>query len=36
MALQAMAHRLLTSRAAGSYADFLQQRLEINYFAAAA
>lgn len=36
MALQAMAHRLLGHNAPDSYADFLQQRLEINYFAAAA
>ncbi|MBO9578191.1 MAG: helix-turn-helix domain-containing protein [Microbacteriaceae bacterium] len=34
LALQAMAHRLLSHEAPGSYADFLQQRLEINYFAA--
>ncbi|WP_029151378.1 XRE family transcriptional regulator [Microbacterium indicum] len=34
MALQAMAHRLLGHRPPTSYADFLQQRLEINYFAA--
>jgi transcriptional regulator with XRE-family HTH domain/predicted transcriptional regulator len=36
MALQAMAHRLLGHEHPSSYADFLQQRLEINYFAAAA
>ncbi|MFT4258888.1 helix-turn-helix domain-containing protein [Microbacterium sp.] len=36
MALQAMAHRLLGHRPPTSYADFLQQRLEINYFAACA
>ncbi len=35
MALQAMAHRLLEHHEPTSYADFLQQRLEINYFAAA-
>ena len=35
MALQAMAHRLLGHEEPASYADFLQQRLEINYFAAA-
>jgi len=34
MALQAMAHRLLGHTPSTSYADFLQQRLEINYFAA--
>ncbi|WP_375385363.1 helix-turn-helix domain-containing protein [uncultured Microbacterium sp.] len=34
MALQAMAHRLLGHRRPADYADFLQQRLEINYFAA--
>jgi transcriptional regulator with XRE-family HTH domain len=34
MALQAMAHRLLGHRPPTDYADFLQQRLEINYFAA--
>jgi len=34
MALQAMAHRILGHRPPHSYADFLQQRLEINYFAA--
>jgi predicted transcriptional regulator/DNA-binding XRE family transcriptional regulator len=35
MALQAIAHRLLGHTAPGSYAEFLQQRLQINYFAAA-
>jgi transcriptional regulator with XRE-family HTH domain len=35
MALQAIAHRLLEHAEPVSYADFLQQRLEINYFAAA-
>ncbi|GAB2462214.1 transcriptional regulator with XRE-family HTH domain [Conyzicola lurida] len=35
MALQAMAHRLLGHQEPASYAEFLQQRLEINYFAAA-
>ncbi|MDN3496343.1 helix-turn-helix domain-containing protein [Planococcus sp. APC 4015] len=34
MALQAMAHRLLGHKPPTDYADFLQQRLEINYFAA--
>lgn len=34
MALQAMAHRLLGHTPPTSYADFLQQRLEINYYAA--
>jgi hypothetical protein len=34
MALQAMAHRLLRHEPPESYADFLRQRLEINYFAA--
>ncbi|WP_345751572.1 helix-turn-helix domain-containing protein [Microbacterium rhizophilus] len=34
MALQAMAHRLLGHKPPTSYADFLQQRLEINYYAA--
>ncbi len=34
MALQAMAHRLLGHTPPNDYADFLQQRLEINYFAA--
>jgi len=36
LTLQALAHRLLGHEAPASYADFLQQRLEINYFAAAA
>ena len=36
MALQAMAHRMLGHTAPEDYAHFLQQRLEINYFAAAA
>lgn len=35
MALQAVAHRLLEHHAPRDYAEFLQQRLEINYFAAA-
>lgn len=35
MALQAIAHRLLGHTLPDSYAMFLQQRLEINYFAAA-
>ena len=35
MALQALAHRLLDHHEPGSYAEFLRQRLEINYFAAA-
>ncbi|MFV0320189.1 MAG: helix-turn-helix domain-containing protein [Microbacterium sp.] len=34
MALQAMAHRLLGHTPPSDYADFLQQRLEINYYAA--
>ncbi|MFT4229699.1 MAG: helix-turn-helix domain-containing protein [Microbacterium sp.] len=34
MALQAMAHRLLEHRPPEDYADFLRQRLEINYYAA--
>jgi hypothetical protein len=34
MALQAMAHRLLGHERPASYADFLRQRLEINYYAA--
>ncbi|BDV29954.1 XRE family transcriptional regulator [Microbacterium terricola] len=34
MALQAMAHRLLGHERPSDYADFLQQRLEINYYAA--
>lgn len=36
MALQAMAHRILGHTAPHDYAEFLQQRLEINYFAASA
>jgi transcriptional regulator with XRE-family HTH domain len=36
MALQAMGHRLLGHERPNSYAEFLWQRLEINYFAAAA
>ncbi|MDR5700294.1 helix-turn-helix domain-containing protein [Agromyces aerolatus] len=35
MALQAMAHRLLGHQPPASYDEFLQQRLEINYYAAA-
>ena len=35
MALQAMGHRVLGHEHPVTYADFLQQRLEINYFAAA-
>ncbi len=35
MALQAMGHRILGHLPPTSYAEFLQQRLEINYFAAA-
>ncbi|ODU66179.1 MAG: XRE family transcriptional regulator [Micrococcales bacterium 70-64] len=35
MALQAMAHRVLGHTTPSTYADFLRQRLEINYFAAA-
>ena len=35
MALQAVAHRLLEHTQPESYAEFLHQRLEINYFAAA-
>jgi transcriptional regulator with XRE-family HTH domain/predicted transcriptional regulator len=35
MALQAIAHRLLGHEAPSDYAQFLQQRLEINYFATA-
>ncbi|HXR44284.1 MAG TPA: helix-turn-helix domain-containing protein, partial [Pseudolysinimonas sp.] len=35
MALQAIAHRLMGHAAPTSYAQFLRQRLEINYFAAA-
>ncbi|PWD51708.1 XRE family transcriptional regulator [Serinibacter arcticus] len=36
LALQAMAHRLLGHGRPTSYAEFLRQRLEITYFAAAA
>ncbi len=35
LALQAMAHRVLGHTAPTSYADFLKQRLEINYFSSA-
>src|SRR5690606_30071261 len=35
LALQAMAHQLLGHQRPTSYADFLRQRIEINYFAAA-
>jgi transcriptional regulator with XRE-family HTH domain/predicted transcriptional regulator len=35
MALQAMAHRVLGHHEPRTYAEFLQQRLEINYFATA-
>ena len=35
MALQALAHRILDHHEPASYAEFLRQRLEINYFAAA-
>lgn len=35
MALQAMGHRVLGHEQPVDYADFLRQRLEINYFAAA-
>lgn len=35
MALQAIAHRLLEHSVPATYAEFLRQRLEINYFAAA-
>ncbi len=35
MALQAIAHRLLGHSAPADYAEFLHQRLEINYFASA-
>lgn len=35
IALQAVAHRVLDHTPPASYADFLRQRLEINYFAAA-
>ena len=34
LALQAMAHRVLGHREPANYAEFLRQRLEINYFAA--
>ncbi|GAB3616194.1 hypothetical protein GCM10027416_07510 [Okibacterium endophyticum] len=34
MALQALAHRILGHKRPVSYAEFLKQRLEINYFAA--
>lgn len=34
MALQAMAHRILRHERPRSYAEFLRQRLEINYYAA--
>jgi transcriptional regulator with XRE-family HTH domain len=36
MALQAMAHRILGHERPRDYAEFLRQRLEINYFAACA
>ncbi|WP_108718368.1 helix-turn-helix domain-containing protein [Miniimonas sp. S16] len=36
LALQAMAHRLIGHERPTSYAEFLRQRLEITYFAAAA
>jgi len=36
LALQALAHRVLGHERPASYADFLHQRVEINYFAAAA
>jgi transcriptional regulator with XRE-family HTH domain/predicted transcriptional regulator len=35
MALQALGHRVLGHEHPATYADFLRQRLEINYFAAA-
>lgn len=35
LALQAMAHRVLGHNEPKSYAEFLEQRLQINYFAAA-
>jgi XRE family transcriptional regulator, fatty acid utilization regulator len=35
MALQAIAHRLLGHEVPATYAEFLRQRLQINYFAAA-
>lgn len=34
LALQALAHRVLGHREPSSYAEFLEQRLQINYFAA--
>ncbi len=36
MAMQAIAHRLLDHEVPTTYAEFLRQRLEINYFAACA
>lgn len=36
LALQAIAHRVLGHERPASYADFLRQRVEINYFASAA
>lgn len=35
LALQAMGHRVLGHKEPASYAEFLEQRLQINYFAAA-
>ncbi|MFA5608128.1 MAG: helix-turn-helix domain-containing protein [Leucobacter sp.] len=35
LALQAMAHRVLGHKEPSSYAEFLEQRMQINYFAAA-
>lgn len=35
LALQAMAHRVLSHESPTSYAEFLEQRLQINYFASA-
>lgn len=35
LALQAMAHRVLQHHEPASYAEFLQQRMEINYFSSA-
>ncbi|GAB2549462.1 helix-turn-helix domain-containing protein [Leucobacter ruminantium] len=35
LALQAMAHRVLGHQEPASYAEFLEQRMQINYFAAA-
>ncbi len=35
LALQAMAHRVLGHQEPASYAEFLEQRLQINYFASA-